>query len=82
MKTKTVLILVLIALFVILLIQNSGSADLRFYFWNISGPLFILVFLVFCLGFLAGFLTAKTGRKKDHQLLTQSSTPSPQKPKA
>jgi uncharacterized integral membrane protein len=81
MKTKTVLILVLIALFVILLIQNSGPADLRFYFWNISGPQFILVFLVFCFGFLAGFLTAKTGRKKDQEVPSQGSTPSPQKPK-
>jgi uncharacterized integral membrane protein len=81
MKTKTVLILVLIALFVILLIQNSGRADLRFYFWNISGPQFILIFLVFCFGFLAGFLTAKTGRKKDQEVPPQGSTPSPQKPK-
>ena len=68
MKTKTVLILVLIALFAILLIQNSGSADLKFYFWNVSGPLFILVFLVFCFGFLAGFLTAKTGRREDKNI--------------
>ncbi len=80
MKAKTILILVLIALFVILLIQNSGSADLRFYFWNISGPLFILVFLVFCFGFLAGFLTAKTGRKKEQEVPSQTSTPGPPKP--
>jgi uncharacterized integral membrane protein len=80
MKTKTVLILVLIALFVILLIQNSGRADLRFYFWNISGPQFILVFLVFCFGFLAGFLTAKTGREKDNEVPSQTSTSNPPKP--
>ncbi len=80
MRTKTVLILVLIALFLILLIQNAGMAKLNFYLWNVYAPQFILVFLVFCLGFLAGFLSAKTGRKKNHKLPSQSSTPSPQKP--
>jgi uncharacterized integral membrane protein len=80
MKTKAILILVVIALFVILLIQNSGPADLRFYFWNVSGPQFILVFLVFCFGFLAGFLIAKTGRKKDQKVPFQASTPSPPQP--
>ena len=80
MKPKTVFVGVLIILFVILLIQNSGPADLRFYFWNISGPQFILVFLVFCLGFLAGFLIAKTGRKKDNKVPSQTSTSNPPKP--
>jgi uncharacterized integral membrane protein len=80
MKTKTILILVLMALFVILLIQNSGPADLTFYFWKVSGPQFILVFLVFCLGFLAGFLVAKTGRKKDNKVPSQTSTSNPPKP--
>lgn len=79
MKTKTVLILVLIALFMILLIQNSGPADLRFYFWNISGPQFILVFLVFCLGFLAGFLIAKSAKSKDKMAPSQASIPGPPK---
>ncbi|MCX6576357.1 MAG: LapA family protein [Candidatus Aminicenantes bacterium] len=82
MRTKTVLIIVLIILFAILLIQNSGMAALKFYLWNIYAPQFILVFLVFCLGFLAGFLTAKTGRKKDQRVPSQRSTPSPLKPQA
>lgn len=80
MRIKTVLIIVLIVLFAILLIQNSGMAALKFYVWNIYAPQFILVFLVFCFGFLVGFLVAKTGRKKDHKLPPQSSPPTPPKP--
>jgi uncharacterized integral membrane protein len=68
MKPKTVFIGVLIVLFAIILIQNSGMAALKFYLWNIYAPQFILVFLVFCLGFLVGFLVAKTGRRKDKNI--------------
>ena len=77
MSAKTVFIIVLIILFAILLIQNSGMAKLKFYLWNIYAPQFILVFLVFCLGFLTGFLSAKTGRKKEQKVPSQSPTPSP-----
>ncbi len=65
MKSRTVLILVLIALFAVLLIQNSELATLRFFFWPIYAPQFILVFFIFLIGFLVGFLAAKSGRKKD-----------------
>jgi uncharacterized integral membrane protein len=78
MRIKTVVILVLIILFAILLIQNSGMAALKFYVWNIYAPQFILVFLVFCLGFLVGFLVAKTGRRRDKE----SPVPTPPKPQA
>ncbi len=83
MKNRTVFILVLVALFAILLIQNSGMAPLRFYFWSIYAPQFILVFFVFLIGFLAGFLAARGGRKKDrgpepHEK-ARSSSPAPPK---
>jgi uncharacterized integral membrane protein len=65
MKKKTVWILVLVVLFAILLIQNSTKTDLKLYFWSLSGPLFILVFFIFLLGFLVGFLAAKNGHKKE-----------------
>ena len=78
MKPKTVFIGVLIVLCAILLIQNSRMAALKFYFWNIYGPQFILIFLVFCFGFLVGFLVAKTGRRKDKNI----PLPTPPKPQA
>jgi len=68
MKPKTVFVGVLIVLCAILLVQNSRMAALKFYFWTIYGPQFILVFLVFCFGFLVGFLVAKKGRKEDKKI--------------
>jgi len=82
MSMKTVLILILIILFAVLLIQNSGLAALKFYFWSVYAPQFVLVFLVFCLGFLAGFLIAKSGKPKDKRVLSQASASSPAKPQS
>jgi uncharacterized integral membrane protein len=65
MKTKTVVILVLVALVAILLLQNSGLTPLRLFFWNIYAPLFILVLVIFLLGALVGHLTAHRDRKKE-----------------
>jgi uncharacterized integral membrane protein len=75
MKSRTVWILVLVALFVVLLIQNSGMTPLRFYFWPIYAPMFILVFFIFMIGFLIGFLAAKSGQKKDRKDMKPSSPP-------
>jgi uncharacterized integral membrane protein len=65
MKNKTVWILVLVVLFAVLLILNSKTTPMRFYFWSVEAPLFILVFFIFLIGFFVGFLAAKSGRKKD-----------------
>ena len=65
MKSRTIWILVLVALFAVLLIQNAGKTPMRFYFWSVEAPLFILVFFIFLIGFFVGFLAAKSGRKKD-----------------
>jgi uncharacterized integral membrane protein len=64
MKNKTIWILVLVALFAVLLIQNSQLATMRFFFWPIYAAQFILVFFIFLIGFIVGFLAAKSGRKK------------------
>lgn len=63
MKTRTIVILVLVVLAAILIIQNSGPARLWLFFWPISSSLFILVILIFCMGFGAGYLSGRRGRK-------------------
>ena len=65
MKSRTIWILVLVALFAVLLIQNAGKTPMRFYFWSVEAPLFILVFFIFLIGFFVGFLSAKSGHKKE-----------------
>ena len=75
MKKKTIWIVVLVVLFAILLIQNSKKEPLYFYFWSIDAPLFILVFFVFSIGFLVGFLAAKSGHRKDRKELAPPPPP-------
>jgi uncharacterized integral membrane protein len=59
MKKKLIGILVLVGLLLILVIQNFQNVSLNIFFWNILIPQVILVLMVFALGFVIGFLTAK-----------------------
>lgn len=76
MKMKTFVIFVLVALFVILFVQNSQLASLKFYFWNIYAPQFVLVFFVFLIGLLVGFLAARIEKKKDKKSVEKIPPPS------
>jgi len=82
MKTRTIWILVLVALFAILLVQNAMKTRMIFYFWNIDAPLFILVFFIFLIGFLVGFLAAKSGQKKDAAKTNHIAPPDAPRPPA
>jgi uncharacterized integral membrane protein len=77
---KTLAILVLVVLFVILFIQNSQLASVKFYFWNIYAPQFILVFFVFLIGLLVGFLAARIEKKKDKKSVEKIPPPPVPKP--
>jgi uncharacterized integral membrane protein len=59
MKTKTIVVLVLVALFVIILIQNTHVVTLRLYFWKVSMSQIILTPLTMLIGFVIGLLVAK-----------------------
>jgi uncharacterized integral membrane protein len=65
MKTKTVVIFVLIALVGVLLLQNARLTELNIFFWPVYAPLFILLLAVFFLGAVVGSLAVRRDRKKD-----------------
>ena len=65
MKTKTIVLLVAVPLFIILLIQNSGSVQFNFFFWKIAVSQVILAPGIFFLGFAAGYWRAHFGRRRD-----------------
>jgi uncharacterized integral membrane protein len=75
MKTKTLVILILVALVAVLLLQNAGLTPLRIFFWNVYAPLFVLVLTVFFLGALVGFLLAMRGRKKEPKAVFDKTAP-------
>ena len=59
MKPMTIFILVLVALFVIILVQNTQVVTLRLLFWKIGMSQIILVPLTMLIGFIIGYLVAK-----------------------
>jgi uncharacterized integral membrane protein len=64
MKNPKVIVgLVVGVLFVIFLFQNMDDVALRVYFWQVSMPKVILVPLAILVGFVAGFVVAKTTGK-------------------
>ena len=64
MKTKILIVAVLVALLVILLVQNTQEVVFRIYLWKISMSQVILVPLAVLVGFLFGYFAAKMGREK------------------
>jgi len=64
MKTKILIVAVLLVLIIILLVQNTQEVIFRVYFWKISMSQMILVPLAVLVGFLFGYFVAKLGKKK------------------
>jgi len=65
MKPKTIALFILGALLLIILLQNTQVVSMRFLFWKISMSRIILLPVVMFIGFIAGFLVAKKGRRRE-----------------
>jgi len=64
MKPKLIVVLVLIALFLIVLIQNTQVVTLRLFFWKIGISQIILIPLTMLIGFVAGYIVTRvTGNR-------------------
>jgi len=64
MKPKLIVVLVLIALFVIVLIQNTQVVTLRLFFWKIGMSQIILIPLTMLIGFVVGYIVTRvTGNR-------------------
>ena len=63
MKPKIIILLVIAALFLIFLLQNTQVISLHLYFWEISMSQIILIPLVMLIGFVIGFIVAKIFKK-------------------
>lgn len=64
MKTKLLIVGVLLVLIVILLVQNTQEVMFKIYFWKISMSQMILVPLAVLVGFLFGYFLAKSRNSK------------------
>jgi uncharacterized integral membrane protein len=63
MKTKTILVLVLLGLLAVLFMQNTAVVQYRFLFWTVSLSQVILAPVLALLGFLTGFIVGALGRR-------------------
>lgn len=57
MKPKTIALLVVLALFVIILIQNMGEVTIQILFWPIRMPKLILILASALLGWVIGWFS-------------------------
>ncbi len=59
---------IVIALVVIIIIQNTGSKEVKFLFWDFSLSLALMLFVTALFGFISGYLSARTRfRRKQKQ---------------
>lgn len=67
MKAKTIIILIIAALFLIILLQNTQVVTLRLYFWQLTMSRIVLLVVTLLVGFVVGFIVAKLtgGRRKE-----------------
>lgn len=64
MKPKTIIMIVLIAIFVVVLLQNIQIVELRLLFWKQSMSSIILFPAILVTGLIIGYIIAKLGTKK------------------
>jgi len=67
MRPKFIVVLVLIALFLIILIQNTQVVTLRLFFWKVGMSQIILIPLTMAIGFVVGFVVSKVTGKQPTQ---------------
>jgi len=63
MKLKTIIILILVALFVVIIVQNTQAVTIQILFWKISMSRIIFIPLLVFFGFIIGILTAQIIKK-------------------
>jgi uncharacterized integral membrane protein len=63
MKWKVILVLVILALIIVLLIQNTQVVTFSIYFWKISISQVILVPIILLIGILLGVLLIRSKQK-------------------
>jgi uncharacterized integral membrane protein len=65
MRPKFIIVLVLIALLLIILIQNTQVVTLRLFFWKVGMSQIILIPLAMAIGFVVGFFVSKVTGNRD-----------------
>jgi putative membrane protein len=71
MKTKIVIIILLTVLLIIFVLQNTEIIVVHFWFWDLSLPRALLLFVTFAMGLIIGLIvpsTKKSSQKNDEPI--------------
>jgi uncharacterized integral membrane protein len=63
MKPKTIIILILIALSVVILIQNTQVVEVQIFFWKIAMSRIIMIAFLLIVGFVIGYFIPRVQKK-------------------
>ncbi|MCJ7773399.1 MAG: LapA family protein [Desulfobacterales bacterium] len=56
MNAKLIITMVLIGLVVTFIVQNAAVVEIKFLFWSLEMSRSLLIFIVLCIGVIAGWL--------------------------
>jgi uncharacterized integral membrane protein len=62
-QLRAALLLIVVALFLVLIIQNTESVSTRVFFWVVEMPRFILLGSMFVVGGIIGYLAGRRERR-------------------
>ena len=67
MKSKIVIIILLAVLLIIFVLQNTEIVIIKFWFWDLSIPRALLLFVTFAVGLIIGLMvpTSQKGTNAD-----------------
>jgi uncharacterized integral membrane protein len=67
MKTKIFIIALLAVILIIFVLQNTEMVIINLFFWDISIPRALLIFVCFAMGLVFGLLIPSSGKKADKE---------------
>ena len=65
MKSKIVIIILLAVLLIIFVLQNTEVVVIKFWFWDLSIPRALLLFITFAIGLIIGLMVPSTQKSKE-----------------
>lgn len=67
MKTKIIVIIILAILLIIFVLQNTQMIQIKFWFWELSIPRALLLFVCFAIGLVIGLIVPSSRSRKEDQ---------------
>lgn len=64
MKTKIIIIILLAVLLIIFVLQNTEMVLIKFWFWDLSIPRALLLFVCFAMGLIVGLMVPSSQKSK------------------